>query len=71
MITSAAPFPAPGQWGQPGLRQPCGELAIDTAGRSWRLAAAPSAGLPLKTGDEPNVITSLAFGMFLLLYIPK
>lgn len=43
----------------------------DTAGHSWRLSAAPSAGLELKAGDKPNVVASLTLRMVLLLYIQK
>jgi len=47
------------------------ELDIGTAGHSWCLLSAPSAGLELKTGDEPNVVASLTLRMLLLLYTQK
>lgn len=47
------------------------ELDIHTAGHSWHLLAAPSAGLELNTGDEPNVVALLTLRMLLLLYIQK
>ena len=74
VITKGGHVPSAGAVGTawaPAAVRSLAELAIDTAGHSWWLLAAPSAGLELKTGGEPNVVVSLTLRMFLLLYIRK